>query len=160
MKIYEDLKKLGIELPVNVGKVLVNFDFDVIFDQRKRIADKDLKRIQGFLPAVYERVAHMSLTVGIYIGRNQDRADEMTINLSQELKQFFTETEALMRMWEDQLKGFQRGDVFGDPTKLEREVTRIYAKRNNLNPVYLEILGVSDDTPNDYPQVFKDRWLV
>lgn len=160
MEIYEKLKEKGLDLPINIGDVLGGFNFELVFEDRKRIANKDIKRIQGFLPAVYEKVAHMSFEIGIRVGQSDGPIPETTIELSEELKTFFKETEAVLKMWEDQLRGFRKGDIFGDPTKLERLVTRIYAKRNGLNKAYLDILGVDDnhETPTEYPEEFK-QWL-
>lgn len=146
-------------LPTGAARALAGFDVSGELERIKDIADKDRRRIEGFIPAVIKRATELSMQVGFRLGNADGSVDVLLEQASEEASQFIAETSAIVRMWERQFKGFMGGDIMGDPTKAEREITRIWAKRNALDPTYLDILGVSEGTPSEYPEDFKEQWL-
>ena len=151
------------DLPMGIQRVLSDFDLSGELERIKFVADKDRRRVQGFIPAVLTRATELSMQVGFRLGKIESTdhvsVDVLVQQASDDASKFYHETTAIVRMWEKQFRELMGGDIFGDPTKAEREITRIWAKRNALPADYQSILGVSDKTPTEYPTAFTEKWL-
>lgn len=151
------------DLPMGIQRILSDFDLSGELERVKFVADKDRRRVQGFIPAVLTRATELSMQVGFRLGKIEASghvsADIVLQQVSEEASKFYHETTAVIKMWDKQFRELMGGDIFGDPTKAEREITRIWAKRNALPADYQTILGVSDKTPTEYPNDFVEKWL-
>jgi hypothetical protein len=101
------------------------------------IAHKDVARLTAFPVVAQKRTMELV--------RANDAAG---------LTQFARETAAIARDFAD-----ERPALFLDAFKDEREHMRIYAKRNQLDSGFQELLGVSAATPIEYDAVYKAKYL-
>lgn len=151
---------LGDRAPIGLQRVSSEFDLSNELRRIQRVANKDSERILAFIPAIIDRVSTLTMEIGLILGSNStETVPSEALNKSMELGTFIRETMAVISMWEKQARDFGAGDLFGDPTKEEREVTRIWAKRNQLPQKYLDVFGVSEGTPATYPENFTLNWL-
>lgn len=142
-------------LPLGTLRALGNFDLSDLIDERTQIHKKDLAQITGFVPAVLQRAADLGVSVGFDLGRayqefeNNGSIPDPTVVKGEGFDQLVKEAMMVVETFFNQAK-----DIAGDgldPFKNERQIARIFAKRNQLNAAYQDLLGVSEGTPTEYP---------
>jgi len=148
------------KVPLGIERALHGFDVSGEFDRLRNVADNDRRRVEGFMPAIIEKLTELVLVSGYSLGVDNQGSVGLDLEAhSDKAGLFIAETIGLVKMWEHRMDSIMGGNVIGDPTKVEREMTRIWAKRNELNADYQHILGVSDGTPTAYPEEWADKWL-
>jgi hypothetical protein len=142
-------------LPLGSLRALGNFNVQAIIDERVAIHQKDLAQITGFIPAVLQRAADLGITVGFDLGKayqefeNNGSIPDPAVVKGEGFDQLVNEAIKVVEAFFNQAKA-PLGDGL-DPFKDERQLARIFAKRNDLNASYQTLLGVSAETPVEYP---------
>lgn len=150
-----DMLEETLNLPTGVVRALANFNVDAHLDRMKEVAEKDRLRVLGFVPAVLQRAVDLGVTVGYEIGtvdatEGVNRVEDITVFKSEAFDQLVREAIQIVSAYERKARNMLGHG--GDPFKKERELTRIFAKRNQLNASYQELIGVGDATPLEYPE--------
>lgn len=141
-------------LPVGAIHSIAKLDLSALIASRVAIANKDRARIEGFIPAVLQRALDLGITVGIEIGVAKEAglpivSESHTVAKSGALDQLILEATKVVAAFYWQGTHLSSGGL--DPFKDEREMARIFAKRNGLDATYQALLGVSEATPTEYP---------
>lgn len=148
-------------LPVGSIRELAKFDVSRHIEAISTRMNKDKQKIALIIPTILKKAMELGVQFGVEIksGEPEDGVPDTAISFAGDAKVFIDETVGLARMWADQVSNTLKGDVWNDPTKDEREVTRIWAKRNKVDKAFQDLIGVSEGTPDVYPQNFVDDYL-